>query len=150
MEGPRHAAAHTLNLRTRREKKKTILKYWLAVTIYCHTAIVIVVYLGLEFQCTVFCYVYTHCFYIILLVLGTSAGNKYIYIHIYIMCNSMLTTVLFSIKQLSEDWQIDYESYDWRKLDSNTDETKKLVNQYFKWIGEDSKGRKFNQGKIFK
>jgi elongation factor 1-gamma len=51
---------------------------------------------------------------------------------------------------LSEDWQIDYESYDWRKLDSGTDETKKLVDQYFKWNGEDSKGRKFNQGKIFK
>ncbi|MCL4140967.1 UNVERIFIED_CONTAM: hypothetical protein GTU68_036290 [Idotea baltica] len=51
---------------------------------------------------------------------------------------------------LSDDWQIDYESYDWRKLDSNSEETKKLVDQYFKWVGSDSKGRKFNQGKIFK
>jgi len=51
---------------------------------------------------------------------------------------------------LSEDWQIDYESYEWKKLDADTDETKKLVDQYFKWTGEDSKGRKFNQGKIFK
>jgi len=51
---------------------------------------------------------------------------------------------------LSEDWQIDYESYDWRKLDADAEETKKLVDQYFKWEGEDTKGRKFNQGKIFK
>jgi len=51
---------------------------------------------------------------------------------------------------LSDDWTTDYESYEWRKLDANTDETKKLVNQYFKWVGEDSKGRVFNQGKIFK
>merc|ERR1712058_195466 len=51
---------------------------------------------------------------------------------------------------LSDDWQIDYESYEWRKLDANTDETKKLVNQYFKWEGEDPQGRPFNQGKIYK
>jgi len=51
---------------------------------------------------------------------------------------------------LSEDWQIDYESYEWRKLDAETDETKKTVDNYFKWVGEDSEGRKFNQGKIFK
>jgi len=51
---------------------------------------------------------------------------------------------------LCPDWQIDYESYEWRKLDANTDETKKLVNQYFKWEGEDSQGRIFNQGKIYK
>jgi len=51
---------------------------------------------------------------------------------------------------LCDDWQIDYESYSWRKLDADTDETKKLVDQYFKWTGEDSNGKKFNQGKIFK
>merc|ERR1712025_72941 len=50
---------------------------------------------------------------------------------------------------LSEDWQIDYESYDWTKLDPDSDETKKMVDSYFKWEGEDKKGRKFNQGKIF-
>ena len=38
----------------------------------------------------------------------------------------------------------------WRKLDSKSDECKKLVDQYWKWDGEDEKGRKFNQGKIFK
>ncbi|XP_042211300.1 elongation factor 1-gamma-like isoform X4 [Homarus americanus] len=51
---------------------------------------------------------------------------------------------------LCEDWTVDYESYDWRKLDPNAEETKKLVDQYFKWIGEDRKGRKFSDGKIFK
>ncbi|XP_065159426.1 elongation factor 1-gamma isoform X2 [Atheta coriaria] len=51
---------------------------------------------------------------------------------------------------LSPDWQIDYEVYDWKKLDPKSEETKKLVAQYFSWTGTDNKGRKFNQGKIFK
>ncbi|KAM3957825.1 LOW QUALITY PROTEIN: elongation factor 1-gamma [Aphomia sociella] len=51
---------------------------------------------------------------------------------------------------LSPDWQIDYESYDWKKLDPSNEETKKLVQQYFSWAGTDKQGRKFNQGKIFK
>lgn len=51
---------------------------------------------------------------------------------------------------LSPDWQIDYESYDWKKLDPKSEETKKLVTQYFSWTGTDKGGRKFNQGKIFK
>lgn len=51
---------------------------------------------------------------------------------------------------LSPDWQIDYDCYTWRKLDPKSEETKKLVYQYFKWIGTDSQGRKFNQGKIWK
>lgn len=52
--------------------------------------------------------------------------------------------------ELSPDWQIDYASYDWKKLDADDPETKRLVEQYFKWEGEDKEGRKFNQGKIFK
>jgi len=52
--------------------------------------------------------------------------------------------------ELNEDWQIDFTSYDWVKLDPSSDETKSLVSQYWKWEGEDKKGRKFNQGKIFK
>jgi len=52
--------------------------------------------------------------------------------------------------KLSPDWQIDYEVYDWKKLDPKSEETKKLVQQYLSWTGEDKKGRKFNQGKIFK
>ncbi|XP_017967721.1 elongation factor 1-gamma [Drosophila navojoa] len=51
---------------------------------------------------------------------------------------------------LSPDWQIDYEVYDWKKLDPKSEETKKLVTQYFSWSGTDKDGRKFNQGKIFK
>jgi elongation factor 1-gamma len=51
---------------------------------------------------------------------------------------------------LSPDWQIDYETYAWKKLDAKSEETKKLVTQYFSWTGTDKGGRKFNQGKIFK
>lgn len=51
---------------------------------------------------------------------------------------------------LSPDWQIDYESYDWKKLDPKSEETKKMVTNYFSWTGTDKGGRKFNQGKIFK
>lgn len=51
---------------------------------------------------------------------------------------------------LSPDWQIDYEVYDWKKLDPKSEETKKLVQQYFSWTGTDKGDRKFNQGKIFK
>ena len=51
--------------------------------------------------------------------------------------------------QLSEDLQIDYESYEWKKLDPDSDETKKLVKEYFVWEG-DFGGKRFNQGKIFK
>lgn len=51
---------------------------------------------------------------------------------------------------LSPDWQIDYEVYDWKKLDPASEETKALVKQYFSWEGTDKEGRKFNQGKIFK
>ncbi|XP_063847574.1 elongation factor 1-gamma-like isoform X2 [Scylla paramamosain] len=51
---------------------------------------------------------------------------------------------------LCEDWTIDYESYNWEKLDPSADSTKAMVDQYFKWVGKDKKGREFNQGKIFK
>lgn len=50
---------------------------------------------------------------------------------------------------LSPDWQVDYESYDWKKLDSSDPATKKIVNEYLMWEGEFG-GKKFNQGKIFK
>ncbi|XP_071497662.1 elongation factor 1-gamma-like [Diadema antillarum] len=49
----------------------------------------------------------------------------------------------------SEDWQADYESYKWTKLDPDTEETKALVKTYFTWEG-DFGGLVFNQGKIFK
>ncbi|GMS80118.1 hypothetical protein PENTCL1PPCAC_2293, partial [Pristionchus entomophagus] len=50
---------------------------------------------------------------------------------------------------LSDDWQVDYESYDWKKLNPDDEETKKMVQEYFMWEG-DFGGKKFNQGKIFK
>ncbi|KRX80263.1 Elongation factor 1-gamma, partial [Trichinella sp. T6] len=51
--------------------------------------------------------------------------------------------------ELSEDWQIDYESYSWSKLDPKDEKIKSLVNEYLKWEGKFD-GKKFNQGKIFK
>ena len=51
--------------------------------------------------------------------------------------------------ELSDDWKVDYESYNWRKVDPDTDEAKTLVKEYFTMEG-DFGGKKFNQGKIFK
>merc|ERR1711983_219897 len=51
--------------------------------------------------------------------------------------------------ELSEDWKIDYSSYEWKKLDADAPETKEMVNQYLCWVGKDAQGRAFNQGKIF-
>lgn len=50
---------------------------------------------------------------------------------------------------LSPNWQVDYASYDWKKLDLSDAKNKNLVNEYLKWEG-DFNGKKFNQGKIFK
>ncbi|XP_071441881.1 elongation factor 1-gamma [Hetaerina americana] len=52
--------------------------------------------------------------------------------------------------ELSPDWKVDYDSYHWKKLDANSEETAKIVQQYFSWTGNDKSGKKFNQGKIFK
>merc|ERR1712190_84052 len=44
--------------------------------------------------------------------------------------------------KLSDNWQVDYESYSWKKLDPDSDETKELVKLFF--LGEDAekyKGR---------
>ncbi|KAL2077443.1 hypothetical protein ACEWY4_026947 [Coilia grayii] len=52
---------------------------------------------------------------------------------------------------LSEDWQIDYESYTWRKLDVDSEECKTMVKEYFAWEGDFKHvGKPFNQGKVFK
>lgn len=51
--------------------------------------------------------------------------------------------------QLDENWQIDYESYSWKKIDPTTPESKKMINEHFLWEG-DFDGKKFNQGKIYK
>jgi len=50
---------------------------------------------------------------------------------------------------LSPDWQVDYESYDWKKLDADDEQTKTLVKEYFSWSG-DFNGKKIVEGKIFK
>jgi elongation factor 1-gamma len=51
--------------------------------------------------------------------------------------------------ELSDDLQIDYESYAWTKLDPDSADTKKKVDEYLAWEG-DFGGKKFNQGKIYK
>merc|ERR1712119_238605 len=52
--------------------------------------------------------------------------------------------------ELDDNWKVDYSSYSWKKLDSKSEDCKKLVDQYWKWEGADENGRAFNQGKIFK
>ncbi|PAA85139.1 hypothetical protein BOX15_Mlig015323g1, partial [Macrostomum lignano] len=52
--------------------------------------------------------------------------------------------------ELSEDLQVDYESYSWRKLDPKSDEAKKLVEAYFLHDEGDFGDKKFARGKIFK
>lgn len=53
--------------------------------------------------------------------------------------------------KLTEDWQVDYESYEWKKLDPKSDETKKLVELFFKQDeGSTYKDKKYADGKIFK
>jgi elongation factor 1-gamma len=51
--------------------------------------------------------------------------------------------------KLSEDLQIDFESYEWKKLDPDSPETKTKVEEYLAWEGKFD-GKKFNQGKIYK
>ena len=50
---------------------------------------------------------------------------------------------------LCEDWTTDYETYDWKKLDYNSEDTKKKIKEFLAWEG-DFDGRKFNTGKIYK
>ncbi|KAG8146633.1 hypothetical protein E2320_013763 [Naja naja] len=53
--------------------------------------------------------------------------------------------------RLSPDWQVDYESYTWRKLEPESEECKTLVKEYFAWEGDFKHvGKAFNQGKVFK
>ncbi|XP_006899929.1 PREDICTED: elongation factor 1-gamma [Elephantulus edwardii] len=52
---------------------------------------------------------------------------------------------------LSPDWQVDYESYTWRKLDPSSEETQTLVREYFSWEGAfQHVGKAVKEGKIFK
>lgn len=49
--------------------------------------------------------------------------------------------------ELSPDWQVDWDTYDWKKLDPVAD--KKMITEYFAWEG-DFDGKKFYEGKIWK
>jgi len=51
--------------------------------------------------------------------------------------------------ELHDSLTVDYEVYDWKKLDPDSEETKKMVSEYFLLEG-DFGGKKFNQAKIFK
>jgi elongation factor 1-gamma len=51
--------------------------------------------------------------------------------------------------ELDSDLQLDYEYYDWKKLDAKNDANRKTIAEYFKQQG-DFGGKKFNQGKIYK
>jgi len=50
---------------------------------------------------------------------------------------------------LCSDWTIDYESYEWKKLNPDDENDRKLVNNFFLWEGAVG-DRKFASGKIFK
>ena len=54
-----------------------------------------------------------------------------------------------SFPQLVEDWNIDAPSYDFTKLDPDSEETRKEVAKYFLWEG-DFGGRPVADGKIYK
>ena len=51
--------------------------------------------------------------------------------------------------QLSEDLSIDSPSYSWKKLDPDSEETKKMVKEFFMQEG-DFGGKQVFEGKIFK
>lgn len=51
---------------------------------------------------------------------------------------------------LCPDWQIDYESYEWKKLDAKAADTKALVDAFWQWDNFPASFKPFNQGKIFK
>ncbi|XP_032872093.1 elongation factor 1-gamma [Amblyraja radiata] len=52
---------------------------------------------------------------------------------------------------LSPDWQVDFESYNWRKLDPDSEECCTMVKEYFAWEGQFTHiGKPFSQGKVFK
>merc|ERR1712002_114419 len=51
----------------------------------------------------------------------------------------------------SPDWQIDYEIFDWQKLDWDAAETKAMISKYWMWDEKaEFDGKKFNSGKIYK
>merc|ERR1711881_219818 len=51
--------------------------------------------------------------------------------------------------ELCDDWTTDYDTYDWKKLDLDSEADKKMTTEYFAWEGEFG-GKKFYEGKIWK
>lgn len=55
--------------------------------------------------------------------------------------------------ELSPDWQVDYESYEWKKLDPSNEDDRHLINQYLLQekgdFGPDNK-KPVADGRIFK
>jgi len=49
--------------------------------------------------------------------------------------------------ELCDDWKVDYDTYDWKKLDVDNEEDKKTITQYMAWEGFD---KKYQDGKVFK
>jgi len=50
---------------------------------------------------------------------------------------------------LCTDWQTDYDTYDWKKLDLDSEADKKMITEYFAWEG-DFDGKSFYEGKTWK
>lgn len=67
----------------------------------------------------------------------------------FYLVNLILKIKFMFLFKLCVDWTVDYELYEWKKLNPDNENDKKLVNNMFMWEG-DIKGKKFNQGKIFK
>merc|ERR1711976_580016 len=51
---------------------------------------------------------------------------------------------------LHPDLQIDYESYDWRKMDPDSEEDKKIINEYLLWEGDFGGKKNPADGRVFK
>ena len=63
-------------------------------------------------------------------------------------CSYLATCTVFLV-QLVEDWNIDAESYDWTKLDPDSEEDRAEINKFLLWEG-DFGGRVVADGKVFK
>merc|ERR1712141_360141 len=50
---------------------------------------------------------------------------------------------------LCADWQVDYETYDWTKLDSDNADHRMMVQEYFAWEGKFG-GKGFKDAKVYK
>lgn len=51
--------------------------------------------------------------------------------------------------ELSDDWKVDYDTYDWTKLNVDNEADRKKITEYFAWEGH-FEGKKFQDAKVFK